>query len=56
MTAPIVRAMTPADWRGVADTCGAGTSTGNAAFETEPPTWRRGAEPSRPVAVKRPLR
>lgn len=34
-----IRSLRPEDWQQVADIYAAGIATGNATFETEPPTW-----------------
>lgn len=38
---PEIRPMTAADWPRVRDIYAAGIATGNATFETEPPSWER---------------
>src|SRR4029077_13713791 len=38
---PQLRTMTPADWRAVRAIYAAGIGTGDATFETEPPTWEQ---------------
>lgn len=41
MTSITIRSLTPADWPAVEAIYRAGIDTGNATFETEPPSWER---------------